>query len=211
MGNGTTTNGTTPSQVSGLTDVAAISCNSFSSHVLALKNDGSVWAWGYNIYCQLGDGTTTNQSVPVAVATGGVLAGKSLSAIAASDSSSFAITSDGQVAAWGYSSSGQLGNGSTTNSLVPVTVTSSGALAGRTVKSLAAGSSHGLLLLGGNALPVVTLQPKNQTLVHQGNQNTNVRFLAAGTDVFPPTIQWQECATGSAGPSPASTTIPDSS
>ena len=203
LGTGNTSDGVVPMPVVASGDLAGkfvVAIAAGNSHSLALTADGKLYAWGYNTYGQLGDGTTTNQSVPVAVATGGVLAGKSLSAIAASDSSSFAITSDGQVAAWGYNSSGQLGNGSTTNSLVPVTVTSSGALAGRTVKSLAAGSSHGLLLLGGNALPVVTLQPKNQTLVHQGNQNTNVRFLAAGTDVFPPTIQWQECATGSAGP-----------
>ena len=34
------------------------------SHSLALKSDGTVWAWGYNSSGQLGDGTTTNRTTP---------------------------------------------------------------------------------------------------------------------------------------------------
>ena len=37
------------------------------SHIVALKSDGTVWAWGHNEQGQLGDGTTTNRSTPVQV------------------------------------------------------------------------------------------------------------------------------------------------
>jgi len=62
---GTTTDRTTPVQVSGLIGVIEIACGSI--HTIALKNDGTVWAWGDNFYCQLGDGTSKNRSTPVQV------------------------------------------------------------------------------------------------------------------------------------------------
>ena len=37
------------------------------SHVLGLKTNGTLWAWGYNYYGQLGQGNTTNSNVPLRV------------------------------------------------------------------------------------------------------------------------------------------------
>jgi alpha-tubulin suppressor-like RCC1 family protein len=57
-----------PEQVTDLTDVTAIAANHF--HIVAQKSDGSVWAWGYNEYGQLGNGThgiSNNSKVPVRV------------------------------------------------------------------------------------------------------------------------------------------------
>lgn len=54
-----------PVQVAGLTEVVAIDVGLW--HSLALKQDGTVWAWGNNQYGQLGDGTNTNRSLPVRV------------------------------------------------------------------------------------------------------------------------------------------------
>src|SRR5215208_1144181 len=66
LGDGTTTtNSSTPVQVSGLSDVKAISSGGY--HGLALKNDGTLWAWGRNDYGQLGDDTTTQRNTPVQV------------------------------------------------------------------------------------------------------------------------------------------------
>ena len=57
----------TPAPVSGLSDAVAISCGSGLGHSLALRRDGSVWAWGYNDAGQLGDGSNTSRLAPVAV------------------------------------------------------------------------------------------------------------------------------------------------
>jgi RHS repeat-associated protein len=107
------------------------------SHSLAaLKTDGSVWAWGDNLKGELGNGTTTNSTVPVPVSN---LTG--VTAVAAGDSDSFALKSDGTVWAWGLNSHGQLGNGTTTNSSTPVQVS---ALTG--ITAIAAGSSSAFAL-----------------------------------------------------------------
>jgi alpha-tubulin suppressor-like RCC1 family protein len=67
-----------------------------SSHSLALKNDGTVWAWGYNTSQQLGDGTTTQRTTPVqVVGLNGVIA------IAATSTGSIALKSDGTIWTWG--------------------------------------------------------------------------------------------------------------
>ncbi|HEX5401359.1 MAG TPA: hypothetical protein VFX16_03550 [Pseudonocardiaceae bacterium] len=94
---------TVPVQVIGLTDVVAI------DGPLALKADGTVWAWGANIMWQLGDNNkddTAIASVPVQV-TG--LTG--VTAIAYSVGSSYALRSDGTVWSWGQNTFGELGNG----------------------------------------------------------------------------------------------------
>jgi alpha-tubulin suppressor-like RCC1 family protein len=70
LGDGTSTDRNIPVQVSGLTGVVAISAGATDfgqGHSLALKNDGTVWGWGYNFPGQLGDGTTNERSLPVAV------------------------------------------------------------------------------------------------------------------------------------------------
>ncbi|HYO51446.1 RCC1 domain-containing protein, partial [Archangium sp.] len=76
--------------------------------------DRTAWAWGYNSYGQLGDGTTTNRSSPVQI--GGF---DSSTEIEAGGYSSEARKQDGTVWAWGYNSYGQLGDGTTTSRSTP--------------------------------------------------------------------------------------------
>ena len=71
---------------------------------------------------QLGNGTTSMTKVPVAVNTTGVLAGKTIKQISAGTSHTCAIASDDKAYCWGDGYPGQLGNGSTVNSSVPVHV-----------------------------------------------------------------------------------------
>jgi len=137
LGDGTTTTRWTPVQVSGFSSgVAAIAAG--SSHTVALKSDGSVWAWGYNMYGQLGNGTNTASSVPVQVS--GLSSG--VTAIAAGGSHNVALKSDGTLWAWGYNSSGQLGDGTSIMRRTPVQV--SGLTNG--VTTIAAGGNHTMAL-----------------------------------------------------------------
>ncbi len=104
-----TKNRLTPVQVSDLSGVIAIAAGEY--HSLALKSNGTVWAWGRNNYGQLGNGTTTNKNTPVQVS--GL---SSVIAIAAGTFHSIALKSDGTVWAWGVNEYGQLGDNTTTRS-----------------------------------------------------------------------------------------------
>jgi hypothetical protein len=77
-----------------------------SLHTVAAKPDGTVWAWGYNGYGNVGDGTTTTRYSPVQVST---LSGVRM--VAAGAHHSLALKNDGTVWAWGNNTSGQLGDG----------------------------------------------------------------------------------------------------
>ena len=75
-------------------------------HTVALKNDGSVWAWGNNSNGQLGDGSTTQRNSPAQVPNVSLIR-----AIAAGNGYTMVLTSDSTVWAWGINGNGQLGNG----------------------------------------------------------------------------------------------------
>ncbi|MGD9972971.1 MAG: PQQ-binding-like beta-propeller repeat protein, partial [Desulfatirhabdiaceae bacterium] len=87
-----------PTKVNGLTNVIAISAG--GHHSLALKSDGTVWAWGSNGGGQIGDGTNQDRFEPVRV----IDLPKAI-AIAAGMDFSAAVTEDGNVWTWGYVSS----------------------------------------------------------------------------------------------------------
>lgn len=115
-------------------------------HSLARCADGTLAAWGYNEYGQLGDNSTTLRAVPVLVNQAGALTGRRVTAIAAGQFHSLALCDDNTAASWGQNNMGQLGNNSTTQSTVPVAVIQTGALAGKTLAGLAAGNAHSLAL-----------------------------------------------------------------
>lgn len=129
--------------LAGKTIVSLVAGN---SHSVALCSDGTLAAWGGNLYGQLGNGSPQSSLVPVAVNASGALAGKTVVSIAAGAYHTLALCSDGSVVAWGRNFEGQLGNGTQDNGLVPVPITANGALAGRTVTGIAAGNSHSLVL-----------------------------------------------------------------
>ncbi|REF00287.1 hypothetical protein [Thermomonospora umbrina] len=150
LGDATTTDRLSPVTVSGLNGVirapGAVSAGEY--HSLAVKPDGTVWAWGKNNAGQLGDGTTTNRNTPVQVPG---LSG--VTAVAAGQEFSLARKSDGTVWAWGANGSGQLGDGTTTNRMSPVQVsglTSATTIAAGPFHSLAVRSDGTMRAWGGN-------------------------------------------------------------
>jgi alpha-tubulin suppressor-like RCC1 family protein len=96
-----------PLQVTGLSNIVAITSGNF--HSLALAADSTVWAWGNNMYGQIGNGATSSNGLdtPVQLSLTGIVA------IAAGQNHSYALKSDGTVWVWGWNYFGQLGNGTT--------------------------------------------------------------------------------------------------
>jgi len=176
LGNGSSTNSIVPGPVpqSGvLAGKTVISISAGGYHSLALCSDGTVASWGYNFYGQLGNNSTTNSSVPVLVMKSGVLAGKTVVSVAAGCYHSLALCSDGTVAAWGYNPLGELGNNHWTNSSVPVLVTQSGVLAGKTVVSLVAGGDHSLALCSDGMVAAWG----DNTYGQLGNNSTTISYV----------------------------------
>jgi alpha-tubulin suppressor-like RCC1 family protein len=144
------------------TKVTAVAAGGYYS--LALTSTGAVYAWGYNADGELGNGGKSGSDVPVevrlphgtkvtAIAAGGNLS--EVGQVGAGPGHSLALTSTGAVLAWGYNADGELGNGSTRNSDVPVKVKvpagkKVAAVGAGELQSLAMTSAGGMLAWGGN-------------------------------------------------------------
>lgn len=111
------------------------------AHACAIRNEGTssnvVYCWGSNTSGQLGNNSTTNSSVPVAVDSSQL--GTNVLQIAAGANHTCALRSGGSVYCWGDNSTGQLGIGSTTSSQSPVEVAD---LASFGTVQIAAGANH---------------------------------------------------------------------
>jgi len=106
-------------QVYGLSGVTAISAG--ENHTVALKTDGTVWAWGSNTSGQLGDGTGGEYETSIISVQASSLTG--VTAISAGEEHTVALKSDGTVWTWGYNKYGQLGDGTKKTRKTPVRVT----------------------------------------------------------------------------------------
>ena len=125
--------------------VTTLASSPGSNHTLVLTSDGMVAGWGQNSNYELGNGTTSTATTPVAVTTSG-FGGKLPVAIYAGQSHNYAVAGDGSVFGWGLNSNAQLGNNSLTTLTKPTPVRLAGALSGKTVASTAyaLGGSHSM-------------------------------------------------------------------
>ncbi len=140
LGDGTNNFSSTPVTVllPRATSVTGIAAG--DNHSLALTASGGVLSWGSNQSGQLGDGTTNDNSLPVAaLLPSGVVA----TGLSAGSEHTLALTSAGTVLAWGANLSGQLGDGTTNGSPLPVVVQLP---AGSVATAVAAGLEHSLAL-----------------------------------------------------------------
>jgi alpha-tubulin suppressor-like RCC1 family protein len=105
------------------------------TQTVAIKSDGTLWAWGQNNYGQLGDGTNIDKNIPVQIGTDNTW--RYISA----GSDTLALKSDGTLWAWGRNNYGQLGDGSTIDKNTPVQIGT-----GNTWKYVSAGGNHTIAL-----------------------------------------------------------------
>jgi len=125
LGDGSTTNRSTPTQTSSLgTGRTAVAISSGFESTCALLDDGTVSCWGLNNYGQLGDGTTNNRSTPAQ--TSSLRTGRTAVAISSGNAHACAILDDATVSCWGYNWKGQLGDGTYTDRNTPTQTTSLG-------------------------------------------------------------------------------------
>jgi len=115
LGDGTTTNKSTPVQVGTATDWIAFVSGTF--HNMAIKVDGTLWGWGWNAAGQVGDGTNTNRTSPTKIG-----AATNWVNLACGYRHTVALQSNGTLWAWGYNGYGQLGNNTVTDINAPAQI-----------------------------------------------------------------------------------------
>ncbi|CAI5723184.1 unnamed protein product [Peronospora destructor] len=103
-----------PSRVMDLQNIAAVACG--REHTLALTRKGRVFSLGVGQGGRLGNGSETDKEQPFAVCG---MEGYRITAIDAGECHSCALSNEGDVFTWGFSSSGSLGHGNRDNCLKP--------------------------------------------------------------------------------------------
>ncbi|RZK63280.1 MAG: T9SS type A sorting domain-containing protein [Hymenobacter sp.] len=104
-----------PAQVGTATTWRSVSAGYY--HSVAVRQDGTLWAWGDNTFGELGDGTTTAQTAPVQLGTA-----TDWASVSAGYYYTLALKTDGSLWAWGRNTVGQLGLGTTTQQNTPLRV-----------------------------------------------------------------------------------------
>lgn len=116
FGNGTTINQLTPTQIGVETNWKSVSAGGMM-HTLAIKENGTLWAWGSNSFGELGDGTFVSKNSPVQI---GVSA--DWKSVSGGSYYTVALKLDGTIWAWGSNNYGQLGDGTIINKNSPIQI-----------------------------------------------------------------------------------------
>ena len=186
LGNGSSSDQSSPVDVSGLTS-GVVAMAAGDNHTCAILTGGALKCWGYNAVGQLGDGSNTNSDTPVDVSG----LGSSVIAVSAGSGHTCAIVDGdgdtiGGVECWGLNGSGQLGDGTGDNSLVPVNV--DGLTDG--VIAISLRYAHSCALLSTGAMKCWGFNPNGQlgdgtrltrlTPTQVSGLDSNVEEIAAG-------------------------------
>jgi alpha-tubulin suppressor-like RCC1 family protein len=120
LGDGTTTSRQNLIPVAGGRAFSAVSTGN-NGYSCGVTLGGPAYCWGYNLYGQLGDGTTVRKLVPTPV-TGGLTFASVAASTTPDGAHTCGLTSSGAVYCWGLNDHGQLGDGTTTQRLAPTLV-----------------------------------------------------------------------------------------
>jgi RHS repeat-associated protein len=167
--------------VHGQTNLTTLTFSAGQRHALALRSDGSIWAWGTNQFGELGLGTNTLVMWPTQISSL-----SNIVSVSAGPLHSLAVQNNGSVWAWGTNNDGRLGNGTfiTASNPVPVSLITNAIM-------VAAGGNHSLALLTngsvmawganyGGQLGTGNTVSTNKPV--QAGSFTNVIAVAAGTN-----------------------------
>jgi len=149
-------NSTQPSSVPVAVDTSGVlsgktvlSIDSEGANVCVIASDNQAYCWGDSGWGQHGNNNSYNSTVPEAVDTSGVLAGKTLTSISAGYNHVCAIASDNQAYCWGAEVV-EPTDGPTVVNYVPVAVDTSGVLAGKTILSITSGRDYNCAIASDN-------------------------------------------------------------
>ncbi len=135
LGDGTSTASASPIQIGTDTNWAKVYAG--ERHSMAIKTNGTLWAWGSNDWGYLGDGTQAGKTSPVQIGTG-----TDWASIALGDRHSLGIKTDGTLWTWGLNDNGQLGDGTSGGGNIRTSPIQIGT--GTNWKSVAAGYFHSI-------------------------------------------------------------------
>jgi len=183
IGDNTGANRSTPvTTFAGGTNWKQVDCGSL--HTAAIKTDGTLWTWGWNLFGQLGDNTTTDRSTPVTTFAGGT----NWKQVSGGSLHTAAIKTDGTLWTWGNNSNGQLGDNTTIRRSTPVTTFAGGT----NWKQVAGGSDHTAAIKTDGTLWIWGLNDQGRL----GTNTTTLRSTPVTT--FAGGTNWKQVAAGDA-------------
>lgn len=175
---------------------ASVSSAAAAAPVLAMSDNdglavhnGVLYGWGANVAGELGDGTTTARPTPVRVLGGAMAVGVKVAQLSTNVDHTLAVGSDGKAYAWGQNIAGQLGDGGTTSTQLPVQVAQGAVPAGVKIVKVMSGPGESWELagngkayawgIGGGFLGDGSTSPEQDTpvAVAQGQVPSGVRIV----------------------------------
>ena len=169
-------------------DANWVAVSNGEEHIVALKSDGSLWAWGNNEYGQLGDGSGASQDTLIRIGSD-----TNWSAISAGVYHTVALKSDGTLWAWGNNEYGQLGDGSGVDQDTPIRIGSD-----TNWSSISAGGYHAIALKSDGSLWAWgnnECDPNGGGQLGDGSQVDRYAPIRIGTDTNWSAISAGECHT----------------